>query len=85
MKNRISKDRSTYRWCQITVNANLSLNLANNPIVPCIKGNEIGADIQTEIVLDVQVYHHSLDRYANGQSRHYQLAVYILLVHQIYP
>ena len=45
MKNRISKDRSTCGWCQITVNADLSLNLANNPIVPCIKGNEIGADI----------------------------------------
>ncbi len=57
MKNRISKDRSTCGWCQITVNADLSLNLANNPIVPCIKGNEIGADITPTIqaVVDVAV------------------------------
>lgn len=42
---------------KITVNANLSLNLANNPIVPCIKGNEIGADITPTIqaVVDVAV------------------------------
>ncbi|CAM9214125.1 hypothetical protein ACPS111642_08765 [Acinetobacter pseudolwoffii] len=57
MKNRISKDRNTCGWCQITVNADLSLNLANNPIVPCIKGNEIGADITPTIqaVVDVTV------------------------------